>query len=141
MSLCTGALWIAVFGEGVHRYAAGEVSSFTSDHGLSSQLIRAMVQDRDGSLLVGHEKGLDRLSNGAVVARITVRDAGTGISPAVLETVMEPFVSTKEQGLGMGLAISRSIIETPGGCLHAANNPEAGACFTVTIPMAETGRT
>lgn len=77
---------------------------------------------------------------GAGVARITVRDAGTGISPAVLETVLEPFVSTKEQGLGMGLAISRSIIETHGGCLHAANNPEAGACFTVTIPMAETGR-
>jgi hypothetical protein len=98
MSLCTGALWIAVFGEGVHRYAAGEVSSFTSDHGLSSQLIRAMVQDRDGSLLVGHEKGLDRLSNGAGVARITVRDAGTGISPAVLETVMEPFCV--DQGAG-----------------------------------------
>jgi hypothetical protein len=57
---------------------------------------------------------------------IAVRDSGPGLNPKGLNRLFDAFYTTKPQGLGMGLAISRSIIEAPGGCLWAmANVPEA----------------
>jgi len=75
---------------------------------------------------------------GATV-EVTVSDTGHGISADKLLRVFEPFFSTKPNGLGMGLAISRSIIEAHGGRLWAENNEAGGATFTFTLPAAEGG--
>jgi PAS domain S-box-containing protein len=75
---------------------------------------------------------------GATV-EVTVSDTGHGISADKLLRVFEPFFSSKHNGLGMGLAISRSIIEAHGGRLWAENNEAGGATFTITLPMAEGG--
>jgi len=69
-------------------------------------------------------------------ARVEVRDRGSGIAPNALASVFEPFVTTKRDGLGLGLAICRSILTAHGGHISAANNPERGATFIVSLPLA-----
>jgi PAS domain S-box-containing protein len=64
----------------------------------------------------------------------SVRDTGVGLAPESLETIFGAFVTTKPQGMGMGLAISRSIIENHGGRLWAENNPDHGVTFSFTLP-------
>ena len=64
---------------------------------------------------------------------IIVSDSGPGISEAVMETLFDPFQSTKREGMGMGLAISRSIIERHGGQLEGKNREVGGATFRVTL--------
>jgi C4-dicarboxylate-specific signal transduction histidine kinase len=65
---------------------------------------------------------------------IEVQDSGGGIAPEELESIFEPFVTSKPDGLGMGLSICRSIIERHGGKIWAANNPDRGARFSITLP-------
>jgi signal transduction histidine kinase len=67
--------------------------------------------------------------------RVFVRDSGPGIDPAHAERIFDAFYTTKPQGLGMGLAISRSIIEAHGGRLWATANEGPGATFHFTLPL------
>ncbi len=66
--------------------------------------------------------------------RIEITDNGSGISDAVRDNLFLPFFTTKSGGMGMGLAISRSIITAHGGRLDCRNNPEGGAMFYVILP-------
>jgi signal transduction histidine kinase len=65
---------------------------------------------------------------------IEVQDSGIGIAVEKIESIFDPFITTKPDGLGMGLSICRSIIERHGGTISAANNPDRGAKFTITLP-------
>lgn len=76
--------------------------------------------------------GIATRDDGALV-RIEITDHGPGIPG---ESIFEPFVTTKPQGLGLGLAICRSIVVAHGGRIWATNNPERGATFHVTLPSA-----
>ena len=67
---------------------------------------------------------------------IVVSDRGPGIPDGQLERVFEPFVTFREQGLGLGLAISRSIVTAHGGSIRAENNTEGGATFRCVLPAA-----
>jgi len=73
--------------------------------------------------------------NGDGQVRLSVRDHGTGIRSEVHEQLFDQFFTTKEQGLGMGLAIVRSIVEAHGGKIHAENVAGGGACFYFTLPV------
>ncbi|HSB69882.1 MAG TPA: ATP-binding protein [Candidatus Methylomirabilis sp.] len=66
--------------------------------------------------------------------RVGVQDRGPGIPPDKLETVFDAFFTTKALGMGMGLAISRSIVEAHAGRIWAENNPEQGATFWFSLP-------
>jgi PAS domain S-box-containing protein len=66
---------------------------------------------------------------------IAVRDSGPGLDPKSLDRLFEAFYTTKPQGVGMGLAISRSIIEAHGGRLWAKANAPRGAVFQLTLPI------
>jgi C4-dicarboxylate-specific signal transduction histidine kinase len=66
---------------------------------------------------------------------VTVRDSGPGLQPERMEQVFAPFHTTKQGGLGMGLSISRSIVENLGGRLWATLNDGPGATFQFTIPV------
>ncbi|HYY29645.1 MAG TPA: AAA family ATPase [Chthoniobacterales bacterium] len=68
---------------------------------------------------------------------IAVRDSGPGLDPQRLDHLFDAFYTTKPQGLGMGLAISRSIIEAHGGRLWAKANAPRGAVFQFTLPISE----
>jgi two-component system sensor kinase FixL len=70
-------------------------------------------------------------------SRVSVADTGPGIAPEVLERLFQPFMTTKPQGMGVGLSISRSIIEAHGGRIWAEANPGGGALFHFTLPPAE----
>ena len=69
------------------------------------------------------------------LAIIAVRDRGVGLTSGQLEKIFQPFYTTKNNGLGMGLAISRSIVEAHRGRLWAQNNPDRGATFHFTLPL------
>jgi signal transduction histidine kinase len=66
---------------------------------------------------------------------LSVRDTGPGIDPVHLEEVFQPFHTTKSSGLGMGLAICRSIIEAHGGRLWASANVPHGAVMQLVVPV------
>jgi signal transduction histidine kinase len=66
---------------------------------------------------------------------VAVRDYGSGISETTRERLFEQFFTTKEEGLGMGLAIVRSIIEAHGGSIAAENADGGGARFRFRLPI------
>jgi C4-dicarboxylate-specific signal transduction histidine kinase len=68
-------------------------------------------------------------------AHLAVTDTGTGIEPDVMDRLFEPFVSTKAQGVGLGLSISRAIVLSHKGRIWAQNNPGRGATFHVSLPL------
>lgn len=68
-------------------------------------------------------------------AEVTVADTGPGIAPFAFESIFDPFHTTKPDGLGMGLALSRRIAQAHSGRLAAANRPGGGAMFRFIIPV------
>lgn len=69
-------------------------------------------------------------------ACVCVTDSGTGFSAGEdIEHLFKPFYTTKEEGMGMGLSINRTIIESMGGKIWGVNNPERGATFHFTLPL------
>ena len=70
----------------------------------------------------------------AADVRISVSDTGTGLPPELDGHLFAPFLTTKSQGLGIGLTIVRTIVDAHGGGIDARNNPDGGATFTVTLP-------
>ncbi len=66
---------------------------------------------------------------------VSVRDSGPGISPEGMEKLFTPFYTTKASGLGMGLSICRSTLESRGGRLDGFNHPDGGAVFRMTLPI------
>ena len=77
-----------------------------------------------------------RATDGGTV-RVAVRDFGPGVEEEDLSRLFEPFFTTKRSGLGMGLSLSRSIIEAHGGHIWVENNPDKGATFYFDLPGAE----
>jgi signal transduction histidine kinase len=69
---------------------------------------------------------------------ISVMDTGVGVPPEKMEQIFNAFFTSKPQGTGMGLPISRSIIESHGGRLWAVSNPGSGTTFQFTIPIQRT---
>jgi PAS domain S-box-containing protein len=81
------------------------------------------------------EMGLD----GSDKVAVQIADRGAGIAEGDLERVFESFYSTKPDGIGVGLAICRKLVEAHGGTLWASNNPGGGAVFRFTLPVAVRG--
>ena len=100
--------------------------------------IDAMVDGRPRATAVAIQC---RRQNGES-AVVTVSDTGPGIVAGAEETVFEPFYTTKKDGMGMGLSIVRTIVESYGGAITAANRDGGGAVFEFTLPLlAEDART
>lgn len=79
-----------------------------------------------------------RIENGQEVL-VSVEDRGTGVNPQAIERIFEPFFTTKPHGIGVGLSISRSIVEAHEGRLWAVPNPGGGAIFQFTLPIMREG--
>jgi PAS domain S-box-containing protein len=107
------------------------------------QVEKVLVNLIENSIEAMRESGLGKLAIAVTVrtnadadmAQVTVSDNGPGIDSQTLHRVFDPFFTTKPKGLGMGLAISRSIIEAHGGRLWVESEPGAGASFHFTLPL------
>jgi two-component system, NtrC family, sensor kinase len=108
------------------------------DAGQIEQVVLALVMNaidalpNGGNLTLGSRKAAD-----AEHVQIEVRDDGVGMPPDVLANMFEPFFTTKEhgRGLGLGLAISRNIVDRHGGEIAVASEPGHGTAFTITLPL------
>jgi len=95
--------------------------------------VDAIEETNPGNRRVSITTSLD----GPQMVEIAVSDSGPGIPADKLASIFDPFFTTKPNGMGMGLPISRTIIEAHGGRLWAENRPEGGASFRFTLPVAE----
>jgi C4-dicarboxylate-specific signal transduction histidine kinase len=87
----------------------------------------SLVSDRPRELVVSTQPDGEHV-------RVTVRDSGAGLDPQAMGRIFDAFYTTKHSGLGMGLSISRSIVESHGGRLWAApNDGAAGTTFHFTV--------
>ena len=118
----------------------GEISWVAGDRVQLQQVLLNLVLNASEALIKGNI-GFPRVvvrttQEDPQYVTVAVEDNGTGIDEEDLEHLFAAFVTTKKEGLGMGLAISRSIIEALGGKLWAENNPVHGATFYFTLPIA-----
>jgi signal transduction histidine kinase len=88
------------------------------------------MKDVDGT----HEIMIESQRNQDGQVLISVSDTGVGLPPEQADQIFNAFFTTKSHGTGMGLRISRSIVESHGGRLWAAENPPRGARFCFTLP-------
>ena len=99
----------------------------------SIQALGAVPADRR-TISVKVERAASESQGDAIM--LTVDDTGVGIAEADLAHLFDAFFTTRREGMGMGLSISRSIVEAHGGRIEAANRPEGGASFRVVLPVA-----
>jgi two-component system sensor kinase FixL len=97
-------------------------------------LIRNALDAMDGMKLrkLTLATGID-----AEQVKISIADTGCGVSPEITDRLFMPFVTTKSEGLGVGLSISRTIVENHGGILWFESNTDSGTTFHLTLPIGE----
>jgi two-component system sensor kinase FixL len=93
--------------------------------------IEAMAESPTRQLVIASVADSERM------VRVSVSDTGSGLSPDILAQLFQPFVTTKKHGMGVGLSISKTIVEAHGGRLWAEPNPEGGTVFHLTLKLAE----
>jgi C4-dicarboxylate-specific signal transduction histidine kinase len=109
---------------------------------LQQVLLNVVVNGMDAMSTVAEQerlleiRGCSDRQDGSPAARISVQDRGIGFDAGQMERLFEPFYTTKAHGMGMGLAISRSIIAAHGERLWAEANPGPGATFSFSLPAA-----
>ena len=103
----------------------------TTHHGLMNLMLNGIeaMKDAPGDLVITSQCTDD----GHLL--ISVSDSGIGIPPEQAERIFEAFVTTKPRGIGMGLSISRTIVESHGGRVWASANTTRGATFQFTLPV------
>lgn len=128
----------------VHRELTEDLPGVTIDRTQIEQVLVNLVRNATDAMteaesdprIVTISTATDAM-HGESVIRVTVADTGPGVPKAIADRLFSPFQSTKPNGLGMGLWISRSIIESHGGRL-SADLDEAGGSFHFTLPLGDT---
>ena len=98
-------------------------------------LVQNALEAMEGLPLEQRHLGLRTQCHDHQFVEVSVEDRGTGLSPKARQHLFEPFSTTKKDGMGMGLTISRSIIERHGGRLWATDNSYGGTTFHFTLPQ------
>ena len=99
-------------------------------------LVRNAMEAMDGHAVEVHRLTICSAPQGEDRLEVSVSDTGPGLSAELIGRIFEPFFTTKADGMGMGLAITRSVIDAHGGRLQAERNAAGGATFRFTLPVA-----
>jgi len=117
---------------------AGDLPMVQCDAAQIEQVVLALVMNAIDAMPRGGNLWLrTRMLPLQGKVQIEVRDDGTGISPDILPRLFEPFLTTKEtgHGVGLGLAVSRGIVERHSGTIEVQSQLDKGTTFTVTLPV------
>jgi signal transduction histidine kinase len=107
-------------------------------HAIMNILLNALQAMPNGGTLTVRAETVGNTGDGADtgrMARITIADSGPGIAPEHLDRIFEPYFTTKENGTGLGLALTRRIILEHHGRIRAEDSPGGGALFTIDLPL------
>jgi signal transduction histidine kinase len=96
-------------------------------------VMNAVEAMRDASM-ESRDLLISTVADKSIGVLVAVRDSGPGLNPERLDRIFDPFYTTKQSGMGMGLSICRSIVEAHGGRVWATANVPQGACFHFTLP-------
>lgn len=122
----------------IRTHFADDLSSVTGDRVQLQQVVLNLIMNAMDAM-----SGVDDRARQLTIStrnvepeqvQVTVEDAGTGLDPNLIQKVFEPFYTTKSGGMGMGLSISRSILQNHGGRLWAVNNDGPGTSFHFVLP-------
>ena len=98
---------------------------------IARQTDSSKTKSRSGEVLISAKKNKETVE-------IAVTDNGVGISPENMKKIFEPLFTTKLKGLGLGLAVSKKLIQANGGQIEATSTPGKGSTFTITLPINKT---
>ena len=124
----------------LHVHFATNLPRFVGDRIEIEQVLLNLLQNGLDAMAEGHQRalGIDvATSLRGDMIEVAVRDYGTGLNPDVETHLFETFFTTKPQGLGLGLSICRTIVESHGGRLWATNEAESGLTMRFTLPVCE----
>lgn len=119
----------------IHRDLARNIPQVTADRvQLQQVLMNLMLNGIEAMKGTAGELTIKSGQTDEGQLQISVRDTGVGLPTENADQIFNAFFTTKPEGTGMGLAITRSIIDAHGGCLWATANPDRGATFQFTLP-------
>jgi two-component system sensor histidine kinase HydH len=118
----------------IYRNYAPEVPQFSHDAELMERVIYNLVLNAAQASAPGGAVAVKTRTAGGMV-EIAVIDRGGGIAPQHLETIFNPFFTTKPEGVGLGLAIVSKIVDEHGGKITVESEPGKGSIFRVLLPM------
>jgi light-regulated signal transduction histidine kinase (bacteriophytochrome) len=130
----------------LHENRTGHLSDEQATHPAGLGAVRAVARHRganEGTFYMAPKNCsiypaillIQTARHGATALWLTPHDSGPGIAEKDLGHIFEPLYTTKTEGLGMGLAIVRTIVSVHGGAVGAENNPEGGASLRFTLPV------
>lgn len=119
-------------------FLAGDLPKVSADRVEIEQVLLNLLQNAVDAMVdhAGRERGITvRTSHDGSSVKVAVRDHGPGLTPDVEAHLFDTFFTTKPQGLGLGLSICRTIVESHGGRLWAADNDDGGLTMRFTLPV------
>ena len=122
----------------VQSELADDLPSITGDRVQLQQVVLNLLRNASDAMVGVHDRPRQLLirteREGGDRVRVTVRDAGTGFDRQTMDKLFDPFYTTKSDGMGIGLSVSRSIVEKHHGRLWAEPNDGPGATFSFSLP-------
>ena len=117
----------------VRRLAFGQLPAIDCSPSRINQVVFNLVHNALDACSPGNKVTVNTVAAGNAV-EIHVSDTGHGIAPEIRDKIFDPFVSTKREGVGLGLVNTRSIVESHGGSVRLTPRPGRGTCVTISLP-------